>query len=117
MSKSLDHDFHVIHEEDEEKESTMSVSQVLEESLNVEAKLQQSQIITKPEETEKIIKVAEVDLKKITELVNKQTLKGYKAGYEDGFESGSQYNDLFSFSLGVSLGITITAVVLMFSNK
>ena len=103
MSKSPDHDFHVIHEEDEEKEekeSTMSVSQ----------------IIAKPEE-EKVIKVAEIDLKKITELVNKQTLKGYKAGYDDGFESGSQYNDLFSFSLGVSLGITITAVALMFTNK
>ncbi len=102
MSKSPDHDFHVINEESsgEEKESTMSVSQ----------------IIIKPDE-EKIIKVTEIDLKKITELVNKQTLKGYKAGYSDGFDAGSEYHDLFSFSLGVSFGITITAFILLFNNK
>ncbi len=102
-----DHGFHVIHEDEESSvdsgEKEMSVSQ----------------IITNPElePEKKQINIAQISLKQVTELVNKQTLKGYRAGYEDGFEFGSRYNDLFSFTLGVSVGITITAVVLMFTNK
>jgi hypothetical protein len=109
MSKNQDHDFHVIHEECESIDS----------SVTGQGEMSVSQIITNPEaESEKKqINIAQISLKQVTELVNKQTLKGYKAGYDDGFEYGSQYNNIFSFSLGVSVGITITAVVLMLTNK
>ncbi len=96
-----DHGFHVIHEEENVSSATMAASQ----------------IITNPDPEKHIVKISEIDLKKITELVNANTLKGYRAGWIDGFDEGSKYNNLFSFSLGVSLGVTVTALIHMVTNK
>ncbi len=105
-----DTDFHVINSSDNSGDE-----------LNVPissksgAEMSESQIISNPESQE--IKVKTISLREITELVNKQTLKGYRAGYEDGFIDGSTTNNLLTVGYGISIGFILSGLLLTFIKQ
>ncbi len=105
-----DTDFHVINSSDNSgDELNVPISPKLETEMS------ESQIISNPESQE--IKVKTISLREITELVNKQTLKGYRAGYEDGFIDGSTTNNLFTVGYGMSIGFILSGLLLTFMKQ
>ena len=107
-----DTDFHMIN-------SPLSATENLrgDETGNrsVKSDMTQSQIIEKPEVHS--INVKTISLKEITELVNKQTLKGYRAGYEDGYADGTHINDFFTFGYGLSFGLSLAGAIIMIMKQ
>lgn len=58
------------------------------------------------------------NIKSLTDLVNKQTLKGYKAGYNDGFAEGIKTDNIFTFGYGIAVGLSLAGItLLLISNK
>lgn len=80
--------------------------------------MDESQMIAKHPEVNKEVSVTSTDVQTITQIVNKQTLKAYRAGYEDGYVDGLQYNEMFSFGYGIAVGLSLAGLaIIMISNK
>ncbi len=100
-----DTDFHVINSGDETNISMPVFSKIDENS-----EMSESQIISNPDSHE--IKIKTISLREITDLVNKQTLKGYRAGYEDGYIEGISTNNFFNIGYGISIGFILSGLLL-----
>ena len=87
------------------------------DELNVQTstEMNESQIISNPESQEIQVKI--ISLREITELVNKQTLKGYRAGYQDGYIDGISTNNFFNIGYGISIGFILSGLVLTFMKQ
>ncbi len=109
-----DTDFHVINSSDNSGDET-NISMPVFSKIDENSEMSESQIISNPESQE--IKVKRISLREITELVNKQTLKGYRAGYEDGFIDGSTTNNLLTVGYGISIGFILSGLLLTFIKQ
>ncbi len=109
-----DTDFHVINS-GENSGDELSVPPSSPTTEKLVGEMNESQIISNPESQE--IKVKTISLREITELVNKQTLKGYRAGYEDGFVDGSTTNNFFTVSYGISIGFILSGLLLTYMKQ
>lgn len=106
-----DTDFHMISSSDNSGDESvnMTQSQVIEKPELQDIAVQNCD--TSQAQTPLVVKT--ISLKEITELVNKQTLRGYKAGYEDGYADGTHVNDFFTFGYGISLGLSLAGTIIL----
>ena len=51
-------------------------------------------------------------LEKVTSIVNKQTLKGYRAGYADGFVEGMVVGNITGILYGISASLIVTGIIM-----
>ena len=110
-----DTDFHVISGNSSDEEVVAAQQQQQQQSTDEIDSMIDSQIIRSNENKE--INIQTINLRQITDLVNSQTMRGYRAGYEDGYTDGTKVNDLFIFGHGFSLGLSFAGAMLMIFNR
>ncbi len=105
-------------------QQNVALSTIMESSALTEAPVVQppeASVVKSPESPIKQEdKIVTVQLSKLTEIVNSQTMKGYSTGYNTGYSHG--YNDALTITnasnigLGISIGLVLSGVFLYFSK-
>lgn len=56
-------------------------------------------------------------LEKVTNIVNAQTLKGYRVGYYDGFVEGITVGHATGVLYGISMSLIVTGIIMLYKKN
>lgn len=84
---------------------------IKEETNELFESMQTSQFVTPP------IREVVTTLEKLTNVVNQQTIKGYKSGYDDGFQEGIIVGKATGFLNGMSATLIAVGLIMIIREK